>query len=284
MKRLVFLFLAVVAGMYAIAAPKPRWVSRGEGHLNAQRTNHSYYFAIVRSDGADLDALRQHRVERLAERIGQTNNLRSTATTEMTNTQTGETALTAVQFRIVFTGEASTPVFHAQQVDDYWEFRAGTYTYYALFAVSDQGEAAVFDRFDVTRSYGVLPAVMSVVPGAGQLYKGSKAKGIGMLAGAAVGVGAIVYCENERSSYVAKMHEQPRHATTYKTRADNFETARNVAIGVTGALMVWSVVDAAVAPGATQIRVRRDEQLRVSPTAMLTPSGATAGISFRLTF
>ncbi|MBP5770533.1 MAG: hypothetical protein J6W75_04140 [Bacteroidaceae bacterium] len=170
-------------------------------------------------------------------------------------------------------------------VDEYWErSTGGEYTYYALFAVSDRGDQTVFDRFDVSRTYGTAPIFMSIIPGVGQLYKGSEVKGWCMLGGAVLGVGAIVFCENERSSYTVKIKEQPKHAQTYKTKADNYQTARNVAIGVTGALVAWSIIDAAVAPGVTRIKVRPGEQLHIQPAAFVTPQGTSFGASLCYSF
>jgi len=150
--------------------------------------------------------------------------------------------------------------------------------------VSENGENTVFDRTEVTRSYGLAPMFMSVIPGVGQLYKGSTAKGICMLSGTVIGTGAIVLCESTRSAYVAKQQEQPKYAKIYKTRADNFAMGRNVAVAVTGALVVYSMVDAAVAPGATRIKVSKDESLHIRPTAIVQPAGTGFGVSLAFAF
>ena len=181
-------------------------------------------------------------------------------------------------------------MFSTKLVDEWYEYVRlpnGEYEckYYALYAVSERSNSDVyFDQFDVTRTYGAAPIFMSIVPGAGQLYKGNTVKGWCMLGGAAVGAGTIIFCENQRASYAAKIKEQPKHAQTYKTKADNYETARNVAIGLTGALVVWSVIDAAVAPGATRLKLRNGEQLHFKPTAFLNPQGASFGASLCFSF
>lgn len=267
------------------AGSKPQWVSKGEEIMNAQRTNDTYYFKVIQSLGSDLQMLRNQRMVSLAEYIGQQHNLAGQATTVVTNLQQNQTVQSSTSFRMVFKDDVNTPVFYAQFVDDYWERTpSGDYHYYALFAVSDRGEHTIFDRFDVTRTYGTVPILMSIVPGAGQLYKGNTVKGWCMLGGAVVGIGSIIFCENERASYTTKIKEQPKHAQTYKTKADNYETARNVAIGVTGALVVWSVIDAAVAPGVTRIKVRPGEQLRIQPAAFVTPQATAFGASLCYSF
>ena len=268
---------------------KPQWVSKGEENLNSQRSNNSYYFKIIQTVGEDLQQARNARLTALSEHISQRNKITGKSINDMGLRQNNGVSEEYETFQIAFKNDFESVVFQAQLVDEWWEYITNKnghseYVYYALFAVSDHGGETVFDRFDVTRSYGAGPAFMSIIPGVGQLYKGQTGKGIGMLCGAAAGVGAIIFCENQRASYVAKMQEQPKHAQTYKTRADNYETARNVAIGVTGALVVWSVIDAAVAPGVTRIKVRKGETLRVKPAAFVQPNGLAFGTSLCYTF
>ena len=267
------------------SGPKPQWVSKGVANLNSKRSNDTYYFRAIQNEGRDLQVLKDSRIQHLSEYISQQHHFTGKATTEILNQQEGQSARSSVNFRMVFQDESQSVTFDAVLVDEYWEaISSGNYRYYALFAVSDKGDKACFDEFSTTRTYGALPALMSVVPGVGQLYKGSKVKGFTMLGGAALCTAAIVYCDNLRASYVTKMHEQPRHAQTYKSKADNYETARNVAIGVTGALVVYSIVDAAVAPGVTRIKVRPGTQLNLRPTALATPTGLGLGVSVACNF
>ncbi len=272
------------------AGSKPQWVSKGEEILNAQRTNDTYYFKIIRTFGADLTQAKNARMAELANYIGKRNKIEGEAVTDMGKTHTNGTQEEHEIYSVTFKNQFSTEVFQSQLVDEWWEYVTqpggrGEYQYYALFAVSERGDGkADFDHIEVSRTYGPTPIFMSIFPGAGQLYKGNTFKGWCMLGGAVVGIGTIIFCENERASYATKIKEQPKHAQTYKTKADNYETARNVAIGVTGALVVWSVIDAAVAPGATRIKVRPGEQLRIQPAAFVTPHttafGATLCYSF----
>lgn len=265
---------------------KPSWVTKGEASLNAQRSNESYYFKAITSEGPDLQTLKSGGVNVLADYVGKRNQITGKAVTEMYNKSGGNTLEEEETFRMVFGNDFETGVFYAVLVDEYWERLSGgnDYRYYALYAVSEDGNNTVFDHTEVTRSYGMTPVLLSVIPGAGQLYKGSKTKGICMLGGSVLGTAAIVYCESCRSAYVAKQIEQPKYAKTYKTRADNFALGRNVAIAATGALMVYSIVDAAVAPGATRIKVSKDESLRIRPTALAQPNAVGLGASLAFTF
>lgn len=268
----------------------PQWLTKGEAYLNSQRTNDTYYFKIIQNIGPELALLRQESTNALADYIGKRNKVQGLEKMEINHTQTqGETVSTRENYQMVFKNEFTSEAFYATLVDQYWEevddSDGHTYQYYALYAVSASGSTPpVLDRFEVSRSYGATPVFMSVIPGVGQLYKGNTVKGWCMLGGAVAGVGAIVFFENERASYATKIKEQPKHAQTYKTKADNNETARNVAIGVTGALVAWSIIDAAVAPGVTRIKISPNEQLRIQPAAFVTPQGTNFGATLCYTF
>ncbi|MBP5770532.1 MAG: hypothetical protein J6W75_04135 [Bacteroidaceae bacterium] len=92
---------------------KPQWVSKGEEVMNAQRTNSTYYFKVIKSFGSDLSALRDRRVIALGEYIGQRNHLSGQATTEVTNQQQGQAVQSSSSFRLRFTNDINTPVFYA---------------------------------------------------------------------------------------------------------------------------------------------------------------------------
>ena len=127
---------------------------------------------------------------------------------------------------------------------------------YTLFAVSNLGKKPHFDTFRTTQKYGARGLWRSAIcPGWGQMYKGSKAKGITMLLAEAATIGGIIFCENERASYESKMLSQPQFIKTYKTKVDNFETERNCCIGAAAAIYVYNLIDAVVAPGAERLSI-----------------------------
>ena len=143
-------------------------------------------------------------------------------------------------------------------------------------------DRVVFDRVYKTNSYGVGPAVLSIVPGLGQMYKGSTVKGLCLLTGvAACGVGALL-CDNERADYKNKIKEQPQFAQSYNNKAKNFETARNVCIGVAAAVWLYNIIDAATARGSTKIVVSPAMGTFLSAYPVLTPN--TCGISLTYNF
>lgn len=279
------LLFALLPNCQASGQTKPQWLSKGEASLNAHRTNNTYYFKVVQNMGTDLAQLRRANSNALADFIGKRNHIEGLEMTEISNSTGTSGTSTEEKYNMVFKNRFSSDAFYAKLVDEYWEFNGTDYTYYALFAVSASGsERPMFDRFELTRSYGALPAVMSIVPGAGQLYKGQTLKGCLMLGGAAVGVGSIILCENRRSYYQTRIAEQPKFARDYSKKSDNWQTGRNIAIGATAALVVWSVIDAAVAPGATRIRILNSSSLALQPARFTTPHGMGLGASLSLNF
>lgn len=289
---LLALFLWSPAAIQAQSASgrKPQWVSKGESSLNARRTNDTYYFKIIGSMGTDVQQLREGNAKRLAEYIGTRNQVSGLSVTNISNTQVGHEVSGMQQFNMEFRNEFSSDVFYASLVDEYWELVSSSYGlqeyhYYALYAVSSNGRVKPdFDRFEVTRSYGAAPALMSIIPGVGQFYKGQKLKGGLMLGGAVIGAGAIILCENRRAYYQTRIIEQPKFARDWSKKSDNWATGRNVAIGVTGALVVWSIIDAAVVPGATRIKISPSTHFACRPAVFSTPDGAGFGASLALSF
>lgn len=99
------------------------------------------------------------------------------------------------------------------QIDIYWEKdKSGIYNCWVLFEVANNADKVRFQEVTFTKKYGIRGLVYSLIPGVGQLYKGSTAKGLSILGGEAALAAAIVLCENTRASYVKKMREQLAHA------------------------------------------------------------------------
>lgn len=242
----------------------------GEEKLNLKRSNFSYYFKIVKISSLDLETARNQRVNQLAISIGTRNELSGKAITEI-ETVHGDNTNSKEQFKLVFSNNIGTDVFFAKYIDDYWEYisypdGSKGYEYYALFAVSASPNAPIYDEFSITRSYGLKPLAMSIVPGWGQMYKGSTGKGIAIIAAEVATVGGIIFTENERATNYSKMISQPQYAKQYKARVDNYETARNCCIGAAIAVYVYNLIDAIVAPGARRVVVE-PRNLQFSPMA-----------------
>ena len=120
----------------------------------------------------------------------------------------------------------------------------------------------------------------ALIPGLSQMHKGSTVKGWLMLGGvAAFGLGAL-FCENERADYRNKIKEQPQFAQSYNTKANNFETARNVCLGAAAAIWIYNIVDAATAKGARRIIVKPTKGSYVSLQPVASPSSVGISLSY----
>lgn len=150
-----------------------------------------------------------------------------------------------------------------KEVDSYWEeTRIGgneQLKYTILYQVLAPNLKGDFENTYTTTQYGIHGMWRSmIVPGWGQFYKGSKAKGGMFLGGTAALAGTTVYFQSRITNCrnLAAQTNNPEHLRIYSRRISNFSTARNVCIGATAALYVWNLVDAVVAPGARRIVVK----------------------------
>lgn len=169
-----------------------------------------------------------------------------------------------------------------KEVDEYWTLQSGVYRIDVLYTVTDSNykERNSDDIITVTTKYSCA-GLLSIVPGVGQLYKGSTIKGLAIIGGAALASGGIVLCENTRASYVKKMKEQPRFAVEYNSLADSWETGRNICIGVIGAIYVYNLIDAIWTPGAKMVKVKsKKTTMAAVPYATDNSVGICVAINF----
>ena len=135
-----------------------------------------------------------------------------------------------------------------------------------------------YDQFQLTTKYGVRGLWRSaIVPGWGQFHKGANLKGGLILGGSAALAVGIVYTETMRKDYynkIVKTHNV-MEKRIYKTRSDNFAMGRNVCIGALGALYVYNLIDAIVAPGARYVKIQKVN--RDGVTYAVAPTMTTTG-------
>ena len=100
-------------------------------------------------------------------------------------------------------------------------------------------------------------------------------------------VAGIILCENQRADYANKVIEQPRFAKEYNTKANNWATGRNLAIGVAGALYVYNLIDAAVTNGARRVKLKPVGSAEFSCSPCILSDGLnqlSAGVQLSLNF
>lgn len=178
---------------------------------------------------------------------------------------------------------------YVENIAEYWERNEnGQYFLTKLYAKSELENPPLFDEVELTTKYGAHGLWRSaIVPGWGQLYKGSKVKGGCIMGGCAALIAGIIVTENQRSVYSSKITKthSAELKRSYANKADNMAIGRNIFIGATAALYIYNLVDAIVAPGARRVVVKkRDGTNRVySFSPVVTPMG-DAGLSASVEF
>lgn len=266
---------------------KPRWLSH-----KPVPTNPSFIYVDVLGRGATLEEARTDAFEQLA----RNEDLKSTVEVSVDRTVSKEIDQQMVngvlneqihtQAQVVFDVKGKQVSLTANLIDQYWEQVEvmGTLEYRCrcLYAVAVSPTLPpLFDRVSFSRKYGARGLWRSLlIPGWGQMYKGSMVKGIAILSVEAVAVSGIFVAENLRASYVKKMKEQPRFYKTYNTKADNWQNVRNGIICAAAAVYVYNLVDAIVADGAKRTIVEKNTAFRLSPVVYNDGAGLSVVYEF----
>lgn len=278
--RILFSLLLALAVVTTASAKvnKPQWVGNTPKELNR-----TYRLVEVVSCASTIEGARALALEKLAgDRLlteGVSISQKTEAKTNKQKTRVGNQPLqqTSNTYTTVNTIIDGSPIeLSALRVDEYVVYENGMVTLHTLFQVATCQEP-IFDNVYVTDKYGF--SARALAPGWAQIYKGSMGKGISIIVAEAAAIGSIIYTESMRATYISKMYSQPNFAKEYKSRADNFEIARNCCIGVAAAIYVYNLIDAIVAPGARRV-VLMPRNLHITPTA----SSDFAGVAVSYTF
>lgn len=276
------IFAAAILMNLTVQAQRPKWVNN-----TPQELNNTYRFVEVVSKGTSLTAARKDAELKLAQDEQLQNAIRVNVESGLMS-KYGETIVNGKEkdnysddAYVKMTSEGETYRLQARVVDEWQAGKSGgmikLHTLY-MVAVTDNPQ---FDRTYLSSNYGAAPVFMSLIPGVGQIYKGSTVKGVCMLAGvAACGLGALL-CENQRKDYQNKMKEQPEFAKEYSNKKKNWETGRNICIGAAAAVYIYNLIDAAVAKGGRKVTVKRyNNRLSFHPTLSL--DGAGVALTYKL--
>ena len=187
------------------------------------------------------------------------------------------------QYSFEYKEDGRTFSIDSRKIDEYWTYKDGNYRCNVLYAVANkEGGDTNCDDISVSTRYGARGFVRSlVIPGWGQMYKGSYLKGGLILGGEAAFVAGIIAAENLRASYRKKMKEQPQHIKTYNTKADNCENIRNICIGGAAALYVYNLIDAIAANGAKRVIIKKkNSNLSINPISSPFCNGVNMAYQF----
>lgn len=284
MKRLVSILwcLACVASIHANGALQksdkmmPRWVKYVP---KSENVNIEYRVIQVYVDR--LEDMHKKSLQELTNYIPQSWNV-----SHYSEWQTKGNGSNEIQ--VLMEGSPYSVPMNCQEIDTYWEcVQLGSYNRYrcyVLYQVVRPGARAV-EYTRLTEKYGFGAGALSIIPGAGQLYKGSIAKGVSFMVTDVACVAGVVLCESTRVSYAAKMKQQPKHAQEYSTLANNWSTGRNICIGVTAGIWLWNIIDAFVANGARRVIVKPNRgYVTMTPSYQINPITSTADQGFGIAY
>lgn len=170
-------------------------------------------------------------------------------------------------------------IVKARIIDEYIHHTPQGYTVY-LLAQTAKNPTYAYENVSLSDEYGF--SVRALIPGMAQIYKGTKTKGSCIIAAEALSIVGIIFCENQRASYNKKIVEQPKYAKEYSGKASNWETGRNISIGVAAGVWIYSIIDGVVAKGKKRIVVSPAGKKGLSMMPFAAPTAV--GLSFAYSF
>ena len=253
--------------------PRAKWIG------NPPTGNHTMYFVVVHTDASSsLDGARAFSLKELTSNVERTDKVSINEIFSDNSKQrydsNGDVDYTGTdEYSLELKVEGKADPIRSRRVDEYWRTvnrgRKQVIEYYALYAVERTGVTADFSSIAVSNSYGMQSMWRSfLIPGWGQLYKGTYAKGGIMMSGTFAAVSGIIYTESRRGDFV-KFMGQTHDANiirSYQTKVNQLAMIRNICIGGAAAFYIWNVVDALVAPGASHVIIK-NSRISMSPIA-----------------
>ena len=260
---------------------KPKWLTQG---LPESKSG-TYIFVSGHGEGATLAGAKQQAFASMSQRLELERGLTVDTSSQIQEQFTEKKSSTSYSYRqeitldVVEKGHRLEIV--CREIDDYWVRRGDHYSVDVLYTVTDKNSygGSFDDKITVTTKYPGA-GFLSIIPGVGQLYKGSTFKGIAIITGEVAAAGAILLCENTRASYVKMMKEQPKYAAEYNTRADAWETGRNIAIGAAAAIYIYNLIDAFATNGAKRVIVEKGRS-SLSAVPYVDNHSIGVGLAFR---
>ena len=264
MKYLILIIAMVLAPLYSMgqnysySAEKPFWV---KGYFKEVAM---WYIEVVSAFEYDLKGAKDKAAKEILRR-------RSLATGADVNVKLdGSNVQVASEHNLIV---------KARIVDEYIDHMPDGYTVYLLVQTA-KNPTFTYEPVILSDEYKFSGRVF--VPGMAQLYKGSKTKGTCIIAAEALSVASIIVCENQRASYNKKAIENSKYAKEYSSKASNWETGRNISIGVAAGIWAYNIIDGIIAKGKKRILVghSREDGLSVSPYITNNASGISMAYHF----
>lgn len=238
---------------------KPKWVT----HSLPEPKCNSYFFLRTHGEGKSLIEAKQMAFIELTHKIESERGIKISTNVKVEeiiteNEKNGDDYEYQQVIGLDITEDGQEIKIVCREIDDYWVKSSNKYQVDVLYTVTNQFACGgSYDDEIIVSSKYPEAGFFSLIPSVGQFYKGSKVKGSLILSSEILAVGGILLCENTRASYIKKMQEQPQYASQYNSRADAWQTGRNICIGAAAAIYVCNLIDAFVATGAKRVKVEK---------------------------
>lgn len=274
-----FVLSLLFAGAVCVeAAPLPEWAWKGESYMNKKRTNPSYRFKVFKTEDVSLTRLEEGRFYPLLAFLGEEYGADpATMSLDSLSNGSGE----AFTYRITIPEQGHTATVWAQRVDVYSTVDNNAaldpvFEYYQLYAVSGKDADVVFDRFERSERSKGKAALMNIIPGTGQLYKGHTFKGYAIL-GSEIALGVTAVTQQLKANYYDKRAETATvGADSFRNDALSRRKIRNAALGAMAGIWAFSIYDALASESMPNILVSSPEGKGLT----LSPSPEGFGIAF----
>lgn len=287
-RGLIYICVAVLLGCCTLSYAgdksdnlKPKWVTQ----VLPESKSGTYTFVRSHGEGSSLAGAKQMAFVSMSQKLeierGLTVNTSVQTREKLYQNQHSSGSEYEQEIVLDVTEKGHQLKIVCREIDEYWVESKGKYEVDVLYTVTDKNSygGSYDDKITVTTKYGAA-GFLSIIPGVGQIYKGSIAKGSLILAGEVAAAGGILLCENTRASYVKKMQEQPKHAAEYNSLADTWETGRNICIGAAAAIYVYNLIDAFASNGAKHVIVQKGRtSLSMAPVTY--DNGAGIGLALK---
>ena len=234
---------------------RPQWLN-----TVPQASNNTYSFQKIRVQAKSMTEAKRKLPDQAALYLSRSYNVRGVTmeTTDMVDVyrdgKRGGYMKTAIKDTVFTETQMITVKLHI--VDEYIDENE----YHFLCAMTNPNCSSIkYDQVKLTTAYGGLGLWRSaIVPGWGQMYKGSWLKGGLILGGSVALAGGALTCELMRGYNFAEKssnHNSTSVKQQYYARVNMLKTGMYCCLGGLAALYVYNLIDAIVAPGARRIIV-----------------------------
>ena len=254
---------------FASAEIKPQWVLKGEDQLNRLRKTDTYEFKVFHTFDPDLTKLRDTRFRPLLKYVGETYGVNPLAL-QIDSIPAFDGNRTT--YRVMLEQGAKTAVY-AQLVDEYQSFEDYVdneygFEFYQLYAVTPLTNDPAFDDYEIERTDNLTAGLLSIIPSAGQFYKGANARAWTVLGGEVLfGAGAIIY-QFKKVAADANVANGIPNVDSWKSKSVSYQGARNFCFGAMAGIYAYSIIDAIFAKGTSRLKVyeSKEQNFNFGPT------------------